>query len=79
MLSSKKIPLEFQNNPQKFKKFHKIKKEKLIKFSTRKNNVISFIVRAIKFMPAKQLLSILKIIKPALKSISRRTRLNILN
>lgn len=78
MLTSKKTPLEFNSNPSKFKKFHKIKIKKTQK--TQKISQKSYILVSpnIKYMPVKQLLSVLKLVKPALKKIgSRKARLKI--
>jgi nucleoside diphosphate kinase len=77
MLSSKKIPIEFQSNTQKYKKFHKIKLEKAIKFYSKVQGA-PILTQNINFMPVKQLLSTLKIVKPVLKKINRKARLRLI-
>jgi ribosomal protein L16/L10AE len=78
LLKSKQIPLEFQVNPKKFKKYHKIKdKVSNVTTTTKKEVGYAFILNKHTNLNLKQILVILKLLKPALKSFrSSRISLN---
>lgn len=69
LLRSKQIPLEFSSDPQKFKKYHKIKFKTTISSLTVKNLGISLLLHKHTNLTFKQLLVFLKLLKPDLKKI----------
>lgn len=69
LLKSKQIPLEFQTNPKKFKKYHKIKYKVLkTNSSTLSDKGSTFKTTKHAFFSLKQIVTILKLLKPNLKS-----------
>lgn len=78
LLKSKQLALEFQANSKKFKKYHKIKYKVVTTSILVKNNFgLSLFSKKHLNLNTKQLLTILKIIKPELKSfLMSRINLN---
>jgi ribosomal protein L16/L10AE len=69
LLKSKQLPLEFQSNPKKFKKYHKTKYKVLNKkYSTLNNKAALFSISRHTSLTLKQILVILKLLKPDLKN-----------
>jgi large subunit ribosomal protein L16 len=77
LLKSKQISLEFQANPKKFKKYHKIKYVNNCKDTSVKFKGISIILHKHRFLTPKQLLIILKLIKPELKRTGKTGRVHL--
>lgn len=76
-IKSKQIPLEFQSNPKKFKKYHKIKYKVAIRDTTLSDSRgFNYIFTKHTNLDLKQALVILKLLKPYLKDF-RRSRLNL--
>jgi len=75
LIKSKQIRLEFSSEPNKFKKYHKIKYSNSITSTSVKLGGISFIFSRHKQLNTKQLLVVLKIIKPMLKNVSSSGRI----
>ena len=71
MLNSKQVPLEFQTKPKKFKKYHKIKlKNSSTSLPANKDGFV-FCGLDKAYLTVKQMLVILKILKPQMKKIGR--------
>lgn len=77
MLSSKKVPLEFQVKPKKFKKYHKIKIKNSFNNYTSKKRDLIFSASNTCVANGKQLVAVLKIVKPEMKISSKRSRLKL--
>lgn len=78
MLSSKKVPLEFQVKQKKFKKYHKIKiKNSIQSYSCLNNYDTLFCSKNSINLTIKQLTTVLKIVKPEMKEASKKTRLKL--
>lgn len=74
---SKQVKIEYNDVYQtKFKKYHKIKYKSSINFVTTSKN-FTFVSKNLLYMPVKQFATVLKIIKPSMKKVSRVCTLNI--
>src|SRR5688500_18898945 len=78
LLRSKQVPLEFHADPRKFKKYHKIKYAQSKIYTSTQVGGTSLIVNENKAFTSKQLLVLLKLLKPLLKTVkSSRVKLSI--
>lgn len=77
MLSSKKVPLEFQVNQKKFKKYHKIKIKNSLSSCSVQDRGALFCSSATTNLSIKQLVAVLKIVKPEMKISSKKSRLTL--
>ncbi len=77
LLKSKQIPLEFQSDPKKFKKYHKIKYVNACPDTSLKVGGLSLLINKHLTLTPKQLLVILKLLKPGLKRSARAARINL--
>jgi ribosomal protein L16/L10AE len=73
-LKSKQVPLEFSSLEKKFKKYHKIKYKNQISSIALKRGGSSLLIRDHSSFTPKQLLAIIKILKPALKTAGKQSR-----
>lgn len=69
LLSTKQVPLEFQVEQKKFKKYHKIKYKNIKPYISRQSGGFSLSSQSHLYIYLKKMLAILKTIKPAMKSI----------
>lgn len=74
LLKSKQVPLEFQSNPKKFKKFFRIKYKSILPYQSVRCGGQAFATKCQHYFTLKQLLVILKLLKPELKTVNRTGR-----
>lgn len=79
LIRSKQIPVEFQGEPKKFKKYFKTKFKSIISSQDVKLGGCSFSAARQRSFTLKQLLAVLQQVKPELKKSNRtgRAKLNI--
>jgi ribosomal protein L16/L10AE len=77
-LKSKQIPLEFQSEPKRFKKYHKIKYKAPYLSSPSGLGGLSVVTKKHHYFTLKQLLVVLKLLKPELKKMNRTARAQLL-
>lgn len=75
MLKSKQVPIEFQSKQKKYKKYHKLKpKTSVVSLTTRERGNF-YCTSTVADATVKQLVAVLKLIKPKMKTFSRKSRL----
>lgn len=77
LLKSKQVPLEFHSEPKLFKKYHKIKYKNMNSSHSVQRGGSSLLFSASSVLTSKQLLVVLKLIKPILKDCGGRVHLPI--
>lgn len=74
LLNTKQVPLEFQVEQKKFKKYHKIKHKNIFSSVSSRSGGFSLVINEHLYIQPKRLLTILKVVKPGMKSIKRLKR-----
>lgn len=78
LLKSKQVPIEFPVEPKKFKKYHKIHYKVLKLLSSAKTGGAELVFTKQTVFNFKQLLVILKLLKPTLKLMNKTARVRLI-